>query len=430
MRGGSKLIGHMPRMTLSLRILLGLAAGLALGLAASASSASWLRSLTDAIEPLGTIWVNLIRMCVVPLVVAALVSGVAAIGDVRRLGRVGLRALGFMVGTVLLAEVVGLALALALVPLAPVSPESAAALRAAAAAGAQQVTEQASHVQGLRQLLVELVPANPVKAAADGALLALIVFSVLLGAAVGTLAEEPRRAVVGLMDALVAALIRLIGWIMLLAPLGVACLAAPVAARFGWEAIRSLSVFVFTVVLGITLFAAVVFGPVVRWLARVPVLAFARATLPGVAVGFTTTSSLAALPTMMDTALNRLNVSKPVASFVLPLGASILRPGAGIYQMAAVVTVASLYGIPLGPAQYGAALATCLLMTFSVPGIPSGTVLTVAPVFLAVGLPVEAIGLLIGVDRIPDMFRTALHCLGHQTATVVVARGEGEEIAV
>ena len=420
----------MTRLTLSVRILIGLAAGLAIGLVASATGTPWLRSATEAVEPIGLVWVNLIRMCVIPLVVAALISGVAAIGDVRRLGRVGARTLGFMIGIVILGQLLGLALALVLVPLAPVSPESAAALRAAAATTTQQVAEQTSRVTGFRQFLIELVPANPVKAAADGALLPLIVFSVMLGAAVGTLVEESRRAVVGLMDALVAALIRLIGWVMQLAPIGVACLAAPVAARFGWEAIRSLGVFVLAVVVGITLFALLVLAPAVRLLARVRVLPFMRATAPGVTVGFTTTSSLAALPTMLETALERLKISKPVASFVLPLGASVLRPGAGVYQMAAVVTVASLYGVHLGPAQYAAALATSLLMTFSVPGIPSGTVLTTAPVLLAVGLPVEAIGLLLGVDRIPDMFRTGVHCAAHQTALAVIARAEGEEIAV
>jgi Na+/H+-dicarboxylate symporter len=131
----------------------------------------------------------------------------------------------------------------------------------------------------------------------------------------------------------------------------------------------------------------------------------------------------------MDTALNRLGISNSVASFVLPLGATLNRPGSAIYQMAAVVTVASLYGVTLTPALMAAALATSFLMTFSVAAIPSATVFTTAPVLLAAGLPVEAIGLLLGVDRIPDMFRTGMHCVSHQTCAAVVARAEGEEIA-
>lgn len=420
----------MRKPSLSISIAIGLLAGLSIGLLASRQGDGPLRSLAIGVEPVGLIWMNAVRMCVIPLVFTALVSGVAAIGDIRKLGRVGGRTLGFMFGTILLAGMFGLALALILVPLAPVSAESAAALRAAAAASAAQVTEQTSRIMGFRQFLIDLVPANPVKAAADGALLPLIVFSVTLGAAVGSLPDARRRLVVDLMDALVSALIVLIGWIMLLAPIGVACLAAPVAARFGWETLRSLGVFVLTVVVGCTLFAVIAFASLARWLARVKVLPFAKAITPGVTVAFTTTTSMAALPTMMDTALNRLKISNSVASFVLPLGATLNRPGSAIYQMAAVVTVASLYGVHLGPAQLAAALATSFLMTFSVAAIPSATVFTTAPVLLAAGLPVEAIGLLLGVDRIPDMFRTGLHAVSHQTCAAVVAHAEGEEIAV
>ena len=166
-----------------------------------------------------------------------------------------------------------------------------------------------------------------------------------------------------------------------------------------------------------------------RFGAKVSPLKFGRLAMPGIAVGFTTTTSMAALPTMLDAALNRMGISKAVAGFVLPVGATLNRPGSAIYQMAAVVTVGSLYGVHLGPAQYGAALITSFLMTFSVAAIPSATVFTTAPVLAAAGLPIEALALLIGVDRIPDMFRTGLHCASHQTIAAVVARGEGEEIA-
>lgn len=408
----------------------GLVAGLALGLLAAALDLPWLTAFAIGIEPIGTIWMNLIRMCVIPLVISALVSGVAAVGDIRKLGRVGVRTLLLFAVTIIISSLIGLAVASLLIPLAPVSPESAAALRASAAAGAESVSSQAAQVQGIRQFLLNLVPANVVRAAYDGALLSLVVFSVLLGAAVGTLPDNHRGTIVGFMDALLAALIRLIGWIMLLAPIGVLCLAAPVAARFGWDTIRSLFMFVLSVVAGTTLAAVTLFALIARFMAKVPPGRFGRVITPGVAVAFTTASSLVALPTMMDTALRRLGLSKAVAGFVLPLSATINRPGSGIYQMCAVVLVASLYGIPLGPAQFAVALATSLAMTFSVASIPSATVFTTAPVLLAVGLPVEALALLLGVDRIPDMFRTGLHGVSHQTLAAVVARSEGEEITV
>lgn len=418
----------MTRPSLTLRIAIGLVTGLALGLAASATRHPALMAIATGSEPVGTIWINAIRMCVVPLVVMALISGVGAIGDVRTLGRVGGRTFGYVLGTILLSGLIGLVLAQFTVRLAPVSPELAAQLRDAAAASAQEVTEQTRRIQGMRQFLLELIPSNVVKAAADGALLPLIVFSVLFGAAAGTLAEGPRRAVLGVTDAAVSALIRLIGWIMELAPVGVACLAAPVAARFGWEAMRSLAVFIVTVVVAVLLAAVFVFAPAARLFARVKLGPFARTIAPGATVAFTTASSMAALPSMMDAALNRMKISNAVSSFVLPLAATLNRPGSSIYQIVATVFVASLYGLHLGPAQIAAALATSFLMTFSVAAIPSATVFTTAPVLAAAGLPIEAIGLLLGVDRIPDMFRTGLNGVSHQVAVAVVARAEGETI--
>jgi len=415
--------------SLSVRIFAGLAAGLGFGLLASGTGSSWMVRAATGVEPVGTIWINAIRMCVIPLVGAALLSGVGGIGDVRKLGRVGLRTFGYVFGTILIAGIIGLTLALFFVRLAPVSVEVAAGLREAAAAGAGEVAAQTARIRGVREFLLQLVPTNPVQAAADGALLPLIVFTLLFGAAVGTLAEGPRRAILGVSDAVVDALIRLIGWIMELAPIGVLCLSAPVAARFGWEALRSLAMFVVTVVVACALVALVVYGASVRYLVRAKLGAFARAISPGTAVAFTTTSSMAARPTMMDSALRDLKMSNTVASVVLPIGATLNRPGSSIYQVVATVFVASLYGVPLGPAQLGAALLTSILMTFSVAAIPSATVFTTAPVLLAAGLPVDAIALLLGVDRIPDMFRTALNTVGHQVAAAVVARGEGEELA-
>jgi Na+/H+-dicarboxylate symporter len=416
----------VTRLSLSVRIGAGFVLGLAFGLLAAFSGSARLVAAATGVEPIGTIWINAIRMCVVPLVAAALVSGVGGIGEMRTLGRVGVRTFGFIFATLLIAGLIGLVLALFTVRLSPVSPEMAESLRAAARAGAEEVTAQTQRIQGIRQFLVDLVPSNPVQAAANGALLPLIVFSVLFGAATGTLAEGPRRAILGFCDAVVAALIRLIGWVMEVAPIGVLCLAAPVAARFGVETLRNLLVFVVTVVVACAIVAVAIYGSAARTLARVQPGPFARTITPATAVAFTTASSMAALPTMMDTALNRLRMSNAVASFVLPLGATLNRPGSAVYQAVATVFVASLYGVPLGPGQLAAAFLASFLMTFSVASIPSATVFTTAPVLQAAGLPIEAIALLLGVDRVPDMFRTALNTIGHQTAAAVVARGEGE----
>ena len=415
----------MKRPSLSLSITLGLLLGLGVGVLASALRVGWLTSFATGVEPVGTIWINLIRMVVVPLVVTALVSGVASLGDPASLGRVGLKTFGFFFGTIILFSILGLLLALVVIPLAPVAADTAAQLRAAAAERAAEVSAQTQRIQGFRQFVIDLVPTNPVKAAADGSLLPLIVFSVLFGAAAGSVPAAPRRTIIELCDAAVAALTKLIVWIMVVAPVGVFCLAAPVAARFGWTMLRSLAVFIFAVVLGIVIFGPLVYGLAAKLLVRVPsVPRFARDITPGAAVAFTTTSSMAAVPAMMETAIDVLKLPRGVASFVIPLGATLTRPGSAIYQTTAVVFVASLYGVPLTPVMLVMAVLTCFLMTFSVASIPSATVFTTAPVLLAVGLPAEGIALLIGVDRIPDMFRTGLNGVGHQTAAAFVARGE------
>jgi Na+/H+-dicarboxylate symporter len=176
------------------------------------------------------------------------------------------------------------------------------------------------------------------------------------------------------------------------------------------------------------LFVLAVYGPVAKALARVRLGAFTAAVAPASALGFSTTSSMAALPAMMDIAVRDLRISAPVASFVLPLGATINRPGTGLYHVVAAVFLAALYGVPLGATTLAIVAATTFLMTLSVPAVPSGNLLALAPVLLAAGVPLEGMGLLFGVDRIPDMFRTGTNVTGHMVAAAVVARGEGESV--
>jgi Na+/H+-dicarboxylate symporter len=314
--------GRTPSLTL--QIAAGLVAGLALGLVASAGGWPALARFAAGLEPVGTVWINLIRMVVIPLVVAALVSGVAGLGGAGRLGRLGVRTLAFFWGTTLLAIALGLVLALVAMPLAPLTADTAAALKSAAAASTADAMRNIPRTPGVAEFFVNLIPTNPIKAAADGALL--------------------------------------------------------------------------------------------------PVIA------PASALGFSTTSSMAALPAMMDIAVRELRISPPVASFVLPLGATINRPATGLYHVVAAVFIATLYGVPLGAVKLAVVASTAFLMTLSVPAVPSGNLLTLAPVLLAAGLPLEGIGLLFGVDRIPDMFRTGTNVTGHMVAAAVVARGEGEEV--
>ncbi len=418
--------GRSGSRSLSLRITGALLAGLALGLVSADGRWPGLARLLLRLEPVGTLWINLIQMVVVPLVMAALVSGVLSLGGLRRLGRLGVRTLGFFWVTTLVAIAFGLVLSLAILPLSSLASEATGALRDAASSSAAQLAP--APAPDLVQFLLALVPTNPIKAAADGALLPVIVFSILFASAAATLDEKPRTVIGSLADAVLAVLIRLIGWFMAVAPVGVFFLAAPVTARYGWGMLGSLAVFVGVVAGGLVVFALAIYGPLAALLARVPLLRFERAIASAQAVGFSTTSSMAALPAMMDAAGRDLAISAPVSSFVLPLGATINRPGTGVYHAAAAVFVATLYGVPLAAGQIAAVAATTFLMTLSVAAVPSGTVLTLAPVLLAAGLPVQAIGLLLGVDRIPDMFRVGTNVTGDLVAAAVVARGEGEKL--
>jgi len=419
----------LKRPSLSLQITIGLLAGLAFGLAAAATGEPTLLGVAVAVEPVGTVWVNLIRMVVIPLVVAAIIAGVTGLGGAARLGRLGVRSLAVFLGLGLLGVLFGLALGVLVLPLAPLSAEATAALRAAAASGDGGFVETARRLPGFGQFLVDLVPANPLKAAADGALLPVIVFSVLFGAATTGLPDEKRAVISGLADATMAAMVRLIGWFMVVAPVGVACLAAPVAARLGLEMVARLGLFIGVLVGGYVGFTALVLAPVVRLAVRLPVRRFVAAAAPAWAIGFSTTSSMAAVPAMLEVATADLRVSRPLASFVVPLAATLNRPGSGLYQAVATLFVAQLYGVALGLPQLVALGGTLLVLTLSVAAIPRGTVLSLAPALLAVGLPLDGIGLLIGVDQVPDMFRTATNVAGHLTATGVVARAEGEALA-
>ena len=365
-------------------------------------------------------------MVVLPLVVSAVIVGVAGLGGTARLGRLGARSVLVFLGLGLLGVLAGLLLGRIGLPLAPLSTEATTALRAAAASGQADFGEAARRLPGFGRFIVDLVPANPVQAAAEGALLPVIVFSVLFGAATATLPDETRSTITGLAEAALAAVIRLISWFMVLAPIGVACLVAPVAARLGWEMLASVGVFIGVLVVGYVSFTALVLAPVVRFVARVNVRRFVAVATPAYAVGFSTTSSMAALPALLDAAVRGLRISRPVASFVLPLAATLNRPGSGLYQAVAALFVAQLYGVSLSAPQLAVLAGTMLVMTLSVAAIPRGTVLSLAPALLAVGLPLDSIGLLIGVDQVPDMFRTATNVAGHLAATATVARGEGE----
>ncbi len=388
-------------------ILVGLALGLGLGVAASATGSPALLRAAEAVEPLGQVFLRAIQMVVVPLVAAVVFVGVARIGDLRRLGRLGGLAVGFFWVTTLPAILIGMGvMGLALTFTTPVPPPTPA-------------TDLDTATPGVVDFLVNLVPRNPVEAAADGSLLSLLIFVVLLGAAATTLPEGRREALTSVAEAAGDALIKLMTWVLWTAPAGVFGLAAPVIARTGMAMLQNLAVFIVAVVVGLFILKGVVLLPMVRMLGGVGPGRFIRGTVGSYTVGFTTTTSVGTLPVMLREA-ERLGLARNTFSLVLPLAASINRPGSALFQATSLVFLAAMYGVPLDGGLIAAAVLAIFLASMTVAPVPSASIVTMAPALEVVGVPIAGLGILLGVDRVPDVFRSATNVIGHMAAATTV----------
>ncbi len=386
---------------------LGLILGLALGLLASATDIGVLDRLAAGVAPLGTLFINAIRMVVIPLVVTTLFVGVARLANPKTVGKLGGSALGFFWGTTVPAIVIGMGFMTIAMSIWPVNVE------------VPTPVESAQELPGLLDLVLSLIPANPFAAAANGALLPLIVFTLLLAAATGALEEARRQRLITLAEDTSAIFVRLIHWILWTAPAGVFGLAAPVVARMGLDLLIGLAVFVGTVVVGLFVFMALFYLPAVRFLGKKGVGEFVRGVTGSYVIGFSTTSSVASLPVMFEDA-EALGVSPAVSSLVLSLGASINRAGSALFQAGAVVFLAALYGVPLPLTTLVSVGFVGFVVAMSVAPVPSASIVTLAPILEAAGVPLAGLGLLLGIDRVPDMFRSATNITGHVAAAVTV----------
>ncbi len=406
------------RLPLTTRVLLGLGLGLAGGIAVSLSESELLLALPGWVEPIGTLWVNAIRMTVIPLVVALLIVAIAGERESRAVATVGGRTIALFLVMAGAASLFAALTAPPLLSLLDLDPGAAEALRATTGAEAAGEVE----LPPFRDWLVELVPANPVRAAVDGAMLPLIVFTVAFAFALTRVRGEGRESVTGFAVAVKDTMFVLIRWILELAPIGVFGLVLPLAARMGAAAAGALGYFVL-VASGLVTVAMLALYPVTAALSRVSLGRFARAALPAQIVGFSTRSSLASLPAMVD-ATERMELPPKVTGLVLPVAVSIFKFSSPIARIAGTLFVARLYGIELGVPEIAAIAGAIGLLSFYSPGIPSGGLFIMTPVYMSLGLPVEGIGLLIAVDLIPDMFITAANVTADMTAAALVARSD------
>jgi Na+/H+-dicarboxylate symporter len=397
---------------LHVAIAAGLVLGIGTGLLAAAGSDSMM-AVALASAPFGTAFLNAIRMVVIPLVMAVVFTGVAKLGDPRKVGRLGATTLAVFWVTILPAIVIGMFTMWIGLRFAPDI--------AAPAADAREAPE----LPGLVDFLVSLVPSNPFAAASDGSLLPLIVFMALFGAAAGTLDADARTRLIGFADAAGDALIKLVWWILWTAPIGIFGLAAPVTAQLGWGLIQSLAVFVVCVVLGLGVYLATVYMPLLRFVGGIGPIAFLKGTFGAASIAFSTTSTAAALPVTLEEVKEKLGVSETVADLVLPLGASMYRAGSALFQGAAIIFLAHLYDVPIPAAALGGAVLATFLVSLTVAPVPSSGVVTLAPALDAVGIPLSGLSILLGIDRIPDMFRSTVNLLGQITTAVVVDKWVG-----
>jgi len=389
-------------------IALGLFLGLCVGLGAAMTGNPVLQAIARESAPLGKLFINAIRMIVIPLVVAIIFSSVARLGDIRKLGAIGGKTLAFYWVTLMPAILIGMgvmALGLRFVPEVAMPPVDDMPI---------------PQLQSITDFIVSLIPPNPFAAAADGAILPLIVFTALFAAAAGTLPVERRERMITAAEDIGEALIKLVWWILLVAPIGVFGLIAPATAQMGWGIIQSLGVFIVSVALALILFVSVVFVPLLLIFAKLGPIKFFKGILGAMSISFSTTSTVAAIPVTLEEVTKNLDVSDTTADLLVPLGASIFRPGSALFQGAAIVFLAHIYGVPIAIGTVGAVLLATFLVSLTVAPVPSSSVVTMAPALEAIGVPVAGLALILGVDRIPDMIRSCVNVIGQITAAVLV----------
>ena len=395
---------------LQLGIATGLILGLIVGLGASATGSPLLHAIAAGSAPLGAIFMNAIRMVVIPLIVAVIFTSIAKLGDPRRLGRIGGLTIAFYWITTIPAIAIGML-------------TMHIGLRFASDMEMPQApSAEVPELQSMVDFLVSLVPANPFAAASSGAILPLIVFTALIAAATGTLPEERRDRLVGFADAGSDALIKLVWWILYAAPIGVFGLAAPVTATLGWDLVQSLAIFIVSVGVGLLLFLMLVTLPLMYFIGRIGPLSCLRDTFGAVSIAVSTTSTATAIPVTLEETIKNLKVSTTVADILVPLGASMHRPGSALFQGAAVVFLAHLYGVPIPLTVIGAAMLATFMVSLTVAPVPSSSVMTMAPALDVVGVPVGGLAIMLGIDRIPDMMRSGVNLLGQVSAAVCVDR--------
>ncbi|NRH27609.1 dicarboxylate/amino acid:cation symporter [Pseudomonas sp. MS19] len=398
------LLGRWKRMPLWQKIMIGLVLGVITG--------AIFKQDALIIAPIGTLFLNAIKMLIVPLVFVSLVSGITSMQDTAKLGRISIKTISIYMVTTAFAVSIGLLFGALFTP--------GEGLNMVASG-----TETAKEAPSLVSILVGLVPSNPVTAFAEGNVLQIIVFAIAIGVSMNLVGEKA-APVVKLFDGLAETFYKLTDLVMSLAPYGVFALIAGVVGSHGAEVLLPLAQVIGVIYLASIAHVILVYGGLIGLLARLNPARFFRGIAPALAVAFSTSSSSGTLPVSIECARKNLGVSEGVAGFVLPVGATINMDGTAIYQGVLALFIAQAFGVDLGAGQYMMIILTATLASIGTAGVPGAGLIMLGLVLTAAGLPLEGVALIAGIDRILDMMRTAVNVAGDLMTTTLVARSEKE----
>jgi len=412
------------KMGLSTKIFIGLILGIITGLtmyflkSAFETSQAVLFIIDDVLigfvfELIGGIFVNAIRMMIVPLVFVSLTLGAASMGDVKKLGRIGTKTVGFYLVTTAIAITIAILVATIVQP----GVGTTISLE-----GLEYTPKEAPSIASV---FVSMVPRNPIQAMASGNMLQIIVFALLTGTALTILGDKTKK-VTELFEQANTLILKLVEMVMSIAPVGVFALIAKTMATLGWDMMPKLIMYMLCVAGALLIHAIFTYQGLLYAFTKLNPIQFFKNFYPAMTVAFSTASSSATLPMTVETSEKRLGVSPKIASFCLPLGATVNMDGTAIMQGVATVFIAQLYGMDLGLMDFVTVIVTATLASIGTAGVPGVGLLMLSMVLVQVGLPVEGIAIIIGIDRILDMLRTAINITGDACCTLIVAKSEGE----